>query len=69
MPQADMVNRSVLSPLAALVSRHPRLVFTVVLLLFVLAMQGTVSAETTGVSELGDPLVEPNAGHGSSTGP
>lgn len=67
MAQPHTVLRPGLSAVKAFLTKHPRAVVAVVLLGVVLGSQGAASAETASLGELS--LVEPNAGHGASTGP
>ncbi|WP_157572878.1 hypothetical protein [Halogranum rubrum] len=69
MTHPKVSSRPVFASIVPFVTRHPRLVLTIVLLVLAIAVQGTVSAETTTPLELGDPTVEPNSGHDSGTGP
>jgi hypothetical protein len=58
---------SQLSDVVSVAAKHPRVVGTLLLLVFVLASQGTVSAETAGVGDL--VLAEPSGAHSATTGP
>lgn len=61
MRQQHMNRGSSLPDVTAFLARHPRLVLTVLLVLCLLASQGTASAEFA--------LVEPSSGHAATTGP
>lgn len=65
MRNTPTVARSELSNVTAFVAAHPRVFLVAVFLLVLLGSQGTVSAEL----DFGSTLVEPNGGHGASTGP
>jgi hypothetical protein len=67
MGQQHTALRSGFTDVTTFFARHPRSLLTIVLLLCFLASQGAVSAETVAFGDA--PLVEPNSGHGATTGP
>lgn len=67
MPQTRTDFSPQLSDVVAVAAEHPRVVGTLLVLLVMLASQGTVSAETAGMGDL--MLAEPSGAHSATTGP